>query len=85
MFTPKMHTKHGIACKEKVIVILDKDNDYKPNYIIRVPKNVSTEEIQDLIWDVESEYPGEYNNELLNDALMEKYGVSLEDVEEVVW
>ena len=22
MFTPKMHTKHGIACKEKVIVIL---------------------------------------------------------------
>lgn len=73
------------ACKKKVIVILDKDNDYKPNYIVCVPKNVSTDEIQGLIWEVENKYPGEYDNEDLNEALMEKYGVSLEDFEEVIW
>ena len=69
----------------KAIVILDKDDDYKPNYIIRVPKNVSVKKIQDLIWEVEAKYPGEYNNEDLNEAFMEKYSVSLEPALEVIW
>lgn len=74
-----------VCAETKVILILDKDDDYKPNYIIRVPKNVSVEEVQDLIWEVEAKYPGEYNNEDLNEAFMEKWGISLEPALEVIW
>ena len=73
------------AAETEAIVILDKDNDYKPNYISRVPKNASVKKVQDLIWEVEAKYPGEYNNEDLNEAFMKKWGVSLEPALKVIW
>ena len=69
----------------KKILILDKDDDYKPNFIIEIPKGVRKSKVQGVIDRMEGSLPGEYTWEDLSEVLCKAFGVTPERFEEVVW
>lgn len=73
------------AQAKKKVLILDQDDKYKPNYIIEVDENITPEDIEDVIGEMKAKYPGEYNNEDLNEALHDAFGCWLETFDIVCW
>ena len=69
----------------KKVLILDKNDDFKPNFILEVPEKTSLKKIQNVIDEMEGRLPCEYDENDLFEALHDTFGSYPERFEKVIW